>query len=119
MRISRRTRFALPLVLVVGCGSSPKLPTTTTEDNSDPKGSAAADASALPDPPGSGNVTTSTLDNGVTVLTYDSGDRVYVHADGTCHAEYSCGGGRLEPSAEPVTCNPPPPQQVKCPTNPK
>lgn len=52
-----------------------------------------------------------------TVLTYESGDRIYVHKNGTCHAEYNanCGGN----GPEITTCNPRPPQQVKCPADAK
>ncbi|MFN0250814.1 MAG: hypothetical protein ACKV2T_28325 [Kofleriaceae bacterium] len=117
MRISRRTRFALPLVVVAGCGSPPKSttpPTTHTEPNTERPTATEPD---LPPPPGSGAVTRSTTQDGVIVLAYESGDLVFVRTDGTCFAEYSanCGGGGGSEKADVQTCNPPPPQQVKCP----
>jgi hypothetical protein len=116
----RRTHFALPLVLVVGCGSSPK--STTPPTGSDPP-TATETEHPLPPPPGSGAVTKSTTENGITLLTYASGDKVYVRKDGTCFAEYSsnCGDGAGDGDGPPeiTTCNPPPPQQVKCPVDAK
>jgi hypothetical protein len=115
VRISRRTRFALPLVVVVGCGSPPKPSTTPTNTDDTPT---TTENENLPPPPGSGKVTKTTTEQGLTLLTYESGDRVYVHKDGTCHAEYdaSCDGGD---GPDVPTCNPPPPQQVKCPVDAK
>lgn len=100
-------------MLVVGCGSSPKSTTppidqtpTTTEKSTD-----------LPPPPGTGKATKTDGVDGITILTYETGDRVYVHKDGTCHAEYSSNCGQTGP--EITTCNPPPPQQVQCPADAK
>ena len=97
-------------MLVVGCGGAPKTAPQTPPEQPE-------EASKLPDPPGSGEVTRTTTENGAELLTYASGDKVYVHKDGTCYAEYSsnCGRTNDDPAAEPMHCNPPPPQQVKCP----
>ncbi len=53
------------------------------------------------------------------MLTYPDGTKVYVAADGTCHAEYSVNCGTHDPSTGPTHCNPPPPQQVHCPAEAK
>lgn len=98
----RRRQFSIPFVLVIGCG--PKAP--------------PAPPAKLPPAPGTGAVTRSTTEEGLVLLTYESGDKIYVHADGKCFAEYACNSTTSD-TGEPVYCNPPPPQQVTCPTDAK
>ncbi len=100
-------------MLVVGCSSSPK--STTPPVDQTPT---TTETGALPPAPGSGKVTKTNGENGITILTYESGDRVYVHEDGTCHAEYNANCGNHD-GPEITTCNPPPPQQVQCPADAK
>lgn len=94
---ARGKLFAVPFVLVVGCGPKP-----------------VAAPHDLPAPPE--GTPTRTSEGGATVFVYPEGHKVYVGADGSCTAQYreDCGAGE---SSKPVVvnCNPPPPQKVKCP----
>ncbi|MDX2088530.1 MAG: hypothetical protein SFX73_11810 [Kofleriaceae bacterium] len=96
----RRRQFSLPFVLVMGCGAAKPAPQQPAN---------------LPEAPGRGTVTRETAADGVVVLSYESGDKVYVHKNGTCFAEYSAACGPSQNEMEPMSCNPPPPQQVTCP----
>ncbi|MGE0402397.1 MAG: hypothetical protein AB7T06_37190 [Kofleriaceae bacterium] len=115
MRYRRRV-FALPFVAIIGCGGgATSTPTTPTTPEEPP----ASTAQSLAEPPG-GTPTKGVGPAGQVMLTYPSGDVVYVAEDGTCHAQYKehCGDGNAEVPT--VThCNPPPPQQVRCPAEAK
>ena len=70
--------------------------------------------------PPEGTPTKGTGPAGQVMLTYADGTVVYVGDDGTCHAQYkeNCGTGDSD-QPEITRCNPPPPQQVRCPAEAK
>jgi hypothetical protein len=109
----RRRVFALPFVMILGCGGAKTAPpTTTTTTPTSPTQSEKLS------PPPEGTPTKGTGPAGQAMWTYPNGDVVYAGDDGTCHAQYKehCA---QDPEAGPTHCNPPPPQQVRCPDDAK
>lgn len=111
----RRRVFALPFVAIIGCGGGNKTP-----HNPPPPDKTEQVPETLAEPP-EGTPTKGTGPAGQVMLTYPSGDIVYVGDDGTCHAQYKehCGGGGTDDKPTVTHCNPPPPQQVRCPAEAK
>ncbi len=104
-----RRVFALPFVAIIGCGGSPK----TTSNPPEP-----TQTEKLAAPP-EGTPTKGTGPAGQVTLTYPDGTVVNVTGDATCYAAYKEDCGPSDPSEGPTHCNPPPPQQVRCPAEAK
>lgn len=116
-RFQPRRRFAAPFVITLAlapaCGGGQRPDTEPPPNAPDPPTTTAGDP--LPTPEGAGTWTQ--IDGAwVFAFTDDAGAKIYLAADGTCVLESDGGCGQSgEPSAEPMSCNPPPPQQVGCP----
>ena len=112
-RLLRRTTFAASLVVTIGasaaCGGKGK----ATQPMTNPP-----EVQVPPDRPAPDGAGTWKQMGDNWVYAYENGDQVWLGDDGECRLmqDDHCGeGGDGDSPKEPMSCNPPPPQDVECP----
>ncbi|MBL8621559.1 MAG: hypothetical protein JNK64_09655 [Myxococcales bacterium] len=114
-RLVRRVAFAAPLVLTIAAAPACSHHAKPADPGVTPTNPPRPDQPDVPVAPASPGRWQQV--DGRWQFDYDNGDVVYVDDAGGCHLAFNpnCGSGDGDPSTEPPTCNPPPPQDVGCP----